>query len=400
MAFTFLHCADLHLGSPFLGLSVRNEAAAARFASASREAFSALVDAAIEAQVAFVLIAGDVYDGEWRDTSIGLFFAREMGRLSRAGIPVYFIRGNHDAASEVTKAVTLPGNVVEFPTARAVTHRLPDLGVALHGRGFPQRDVQDDFALGYPKAVPGAFNIGLLHTSCTGRPGHDRYAPCTPAQLSAYGYDYWALGHVHDFEIVSRDPWIVYPGNLQGRSIRECGPKGAVFVDVEGGRVAAVRRIVVDRARFAEVALDLTGYGTEAEVVRAVEAAIAPHVRDAEGRPLALRVTFSGATDLHDRLTADHHRWNAEVEAAAQRLHEDVWLEKLRLVTTATSDAAGPALLDLAPLLDALMIDDDLKRQVQAELDQMTLVRHRDEDMQSILAEARDLLLARAREAR
>ena len=96
MSFTFLHAADLHLGSPLLGLSMKDEDIARRFAEASRSAFSELVTRAIEARVAFVLIAGDVYDGEWRDTSIGLFFARELARLARETIPVFLIRGNHD----------------------------------------------------------------------------------------------------------------------------------------------------------------------------------------------------------------------------------------------------------------------------------------------------------------
>jgi exonuclease SbcD len=74
--FSFLHAADLHLGSPFVGLSSRDEHLARRFAAASREAFTDLVNTAIEKRVAFVVIAGDVYDGEWRDNSIGLFFNR------------------------------------------------------------------------------------------------------------------------------------------------------------------------------------------------------------------------------------------------------------------------------------------------------------------------------------
>src|SRR5665213_170591 len=108
MAFSFLHAADLHLGSPFTGLALKDEGLAKQFVTASRDAFSDLVTRAIEAKVAFVVIAGDVYDGEWKDTSIGLFFNREVARLERAGIPTFLLRGNHDAESIVTKSVTLP----------------------------------------------------------------------------------------------------------------------------------------------------------------------------------------------------------------------------------------------------------------------------------------------------
>ena len=160
MGFTFLHAADLHLGSPFIGLTLKDEAVARSFATASREAFSELITRAIEIKVSFVVIAGDVYDGEWRDTSIGLFFNREIARLDRAGIPVFLLKGNHDAESVVTKSILLPDSVRQFPTTKPHTFRIEDLKVALHGRSFPDRAVNENYALSYPDPVPGWFNIG------------------------------------------------------------------------------------------------------------------------------------------------------------------------------------------------------------------------------------------------
>ncbi len=158
MRFTFIHAADLHLGSPLTGLSMRDETVAKRFAAASREAFTALVTQAIEQDVAFVLIAGDVYDGDWKDTSIGLFFNREVARLDRAGIPVLLIKGNHDAESEVTKAISLPNNVREFSSRKAETHFLEEWKVAVHGRSFSDRVVTENMALTYPPPEPGWFS--------------------------------------------------------------------------------------------------------------------------------------------------------------------------------------------------------------------------------------------------
>jgi DNA repair protein SbcD/Mre11 len=225
MSFTFLHAADLHLGSPFTGLALRDETLAQRFAKASRDAFSNLISRAIEERVSFVVIAGDIYDGEWKDTSIGLFFNREVARLDRTGIRVFVLKGNHDAESVVTRAISLPGNVFQFPT-KPKTVRIEELEVALHGRSFSDRAMTENIVLDYPDPVPGWFNIGVLHTSCEGRPGHANYAPCTVSQLKSLGYQYWALGHVHEYEELGWDPWIVFPGNLQGRSIRECWGSG------------------------------------------------------------------------------------------------------------------------------------------------------------------------------
>ncbi|WP_342241173.1 metallophosphoesterase family protein [Inquilinus sp. OTU3971] len=359
MRFTFLHAADLHLGSPLTGLGLKDPEVARRFASASREAFSALVTRAVEAEVAFVVVAGDVYDGEWRDTSIGLFFNREVARLDRAGIPLFLLKGNHDAESVVTKTISLPACVSEFPTGRAGTFRIESLKVALHGRGFPDRAVPENYALGYPDPLPGWVNIGVLHTSCDGRPGHAVYAPCTVQDLASRGYQYWALGHVHEYEELSRDPWIVYPGNLQGRSVRECGPKGAVLVDVADGHIAGTRRLALDRARWAVAAIDLTGIEDEAGALRRIEESIAPEAAAAEGRLLALRIRLTGRTPLHRRLKADPDRMADEIQAAANRIHEDIWLERLRIETEDPEPTADDALasLDLAALLEGLEQD-------------------------------------------
>jgi DNA repair protein SbcD/Mre11 len=405
MNFRFLHAADLHLGSPLQGLAQKDEGVARRLASASRAAFEDLVTKALEENVAFAVIAGDIFDGDWKDASIGLFFNRQLARLSNRGVSTYFLRGNHDAESVVTKSLPWPDKVVEFSTRRPETRRIEDLRVALHGRGFPKREVGENYALDYPAPVPGWFNIGVLHTAC-GRTGHENYAPCTPVDLAARGYDYWALGHVHAFEIVSRDPWIVYSGNLQGRSVRECGERGAVIVEVAAARVTDVRRVLTDRARWAEVVIDAGEHGDEQGLLDAVEAAVRPHAERAEERLLAVRVTLAGAARLNARWLADPDLRD-KVEAAAQRCSEDVWLERLRIATSEPRrEAGGTALaeLDLAASLDACAADPDLRAHlmetigtVKAKLpggmreDPVDVL-----DIESILADARALTLGRA----
>lgn len=407
MDFTFLHAADLHLGSPLAGLATKDEEVARRFAAASREAFSDLVTRTIEAGARFAVIAGDIYDGEWKDNAIGLFFNREVARLARAGIPVFVVRGNHDAASVVTKTIPLPESLFEFPVRAAETRRIEELKVALHGRSFPDRAVSENYALAYPEPAPGYFNIGLLHTSCTGRPPHADYAPCSVQDLVGRGYQYWALGHVHEHEFVCRDPWIVYPGNLQGRSVRECGPKGAVLVDVADSQVRGEpRRLLVDRARWAALSVDLADVEDERAALEAVSAALAPVVAEADGRLVAARVTLRGATPLHRRLKAERRRLADEVQALAHHLAEDVWLETLRVDTSEPQTAgatAEPSPLDPVALLDGLERDPELRR-AAAEILAGVAARmpggiERDalaEDLDALLADARALVLDRA----
>ena len=408
MSFTFLHAADLHLGSPFLGLTLKDEDVAKRFAAASREAFSNLVTHAIELKVAFVVIAGDVYDGEWKDTSIGLFFNRELSRLDRAKIPVFLVKGNHDAESVVTKTISLPDSVRQFPSNKATTHRIDELKVAVHGRSFPDRAVPENYALTYPDPDAGWFNIGVLHTSCDGRPPHAVYAPCTADDLARRGYQYWALGHAHEYEEVSRDPWIVFPGNLQGRHVRECGPKGAVLVEVADGHVRSVERLILDRARWANVGIDLSGIDNENTALRTIEDAIRPAADQADGRLLAVRVRLEGTTQLHRRLNADLRRFADEVQAAAQRCHEDVWLERLRVETRDVEKPSGvdASLLpiDLAAALNEIEKEPgarsaaaDLVATIAGKLPAgiATDEKALDQDLDALLAAARDTVLGR-----
>ncbi|HEY0293385.1 MAG TPA: DNA repair exonuclease [Hansschlegelia sp.] len=407
-AFRFLHAADLHLGSPFVGLARANAEVAAVFANASRAAFSDLVDRAIEASVAFAVIAGDVYDGEWKDASIGLFFNRELGRLDRAGIPVFLLKGNHDADSVVTRSISLPGGVRQFPSRKPETFRLDDLRVALHGQSFAERSASDNLALSYPPAVAGWFNIGVLHTCCEGQSAHARYAPCSIEDLRLRGYDYWALGHVHEHSVVSRDPWIVFPGNLQGRSVRECGPRGAVIVDVADGHVTNVERVFVDRARWAQATVDLSGVDNESAAFHLIEEAVRPIAHEAEARVVALRLTLAGDTPLHAAFAAAPRRIAEEAQAAAQRVGADIWLEKLKLATTPPLRVATGGLelksFDLAALFDDLAADPEIHLRAKAlaetianRIPASAAVEDRAlaDDVAALIAEARALALGR-----
>lgn len=403
MAFTFLHTADLHLGSPFQGLALKDDVVARRFAEASRAAFSDLVSLAIAEKVAFVVIAGDVYDGTWKDVSVGLFFNREISRLSREGIPAFLIRGNHDAESVVAQSVPPPEGVRQFSSRHAETLKLESLKVALHGRSFPDRAVPENLALAYPPPLPGWFNIGLLHTSLEGNANHATYAPCSISDLQGRGYDYWALGHVHDHAVLSQQPYIVYPGNLQGRSIRERGPKGAVLVDVADGRVTGLRPRAVDRARWSLVEIDATGLEDDSALRSRLAVALRDELAPQADKLVALRVVISGETPLHRALVADAAAWHTDIQGLAHHAHGDVWLEaaKIRTRNPAAGTPAGAGLegLDVAALLAGLSTDPEMRAlaadQIHLLKDRMPQGLELPEDVDALLAEATDLALAR-----
>ncbi len=330
VVFKFIHAADVHLDSPLKGLENYEGAPTGEIRGATRRAFENLIELAIEEGVASVLLAGDLYDGDWKDYNTGLFFTRQMSRLQDAGIRAYVVAGNHDAASQLTKMLRPPPNVHVFATRAPETVFLEEQGVAIHGQGFATRAVTEDLTQRYPLADSDLFNIGLLHTSLDGRPGHEAYAPCTVNDLLSRGYQYWALGHVHKREVVLEDPWIVFPGNTQGRHARETGSKGCSLVAVAEGRVTGVEHRAVDVVRWASCSVDVAEAVTLDEVYDQVAHALTDAGGEAEGRLVAARVRLEGACPVHSRLRAAREQVINECRSLAGTVGAgDLWVEKV-----------------------------------------------------------------------
>lgn len=330
----FFHTADVHLDSPLCGLDRYDGAPVDKLRGATRRALETLVDECISERVDFLLIAGDLYDGDWTDYNTGIFFIRQMARLRDVGIRVFIVRGNHDAKSKI---LNLPEGVTELSTSRAESISLEDIGVCIHGRGYARVETKEDLSLTYPAPRRGQFNIGLLHTAAGGREGHADYAPCTPSALANKGYDYWALGHIHKREVLLERPWIVFPGNLQGRHARETGPKGATLVTVEDARIESVEHRTLDVARWAVCQVDASSASTPADVVDLCRNALLRELDAAGQRALCARVVVTGASRAHAALTRDPDKFRIELCSAASDLG-DVWIEKANVRTRTMAD--------------------------------------------------------------
>lgn len=339
----FLHAADLHLDSPMRGLEAYEGAPIERLRGATRRALENTVRLAISERVDFLLIAGDIYDGDWPDYGTGMFFAGRMSELREAGIRVFLISGNHDAASEITRRLPLPENVYRLSDTRPETVCFEECGVAIHGRGFAQRAAPDDFSAAYPPALKGYLNLGLLHTSADGRPGHAPYAPCTVDGLKGRGYDYWALGHVHTHEFLWRpNPWIVYPGVLQGRNIREAGPKGCVLVEAQDGQITRVEPRAVDVLRWTVCPVDASTAEDGDAVVERARDEIRAACDAAGGRAVAVRVIVEGLSPAHDALGRRREHWVHAIRAMAGDVSGGLaWVEQVQFRTE--SPQARPA---------------------------------------------------------
>ncbi|MFE9244965.1 exonuclease SbcCD subunit D [Nocardiopsis sp. NPDC006938] len=332
-----LHAADLHIDSPMRGLVRYERAPVEQMRGATRAAVENLVDLALKEQVTAVLLAGDVYDGTWRDVNTGLFFTGQMARLQEADIPVFMISGNHDAENKMTMELPLPGNVHRFDSGSPGTKVREDLGLAVHGESFARGAVPHNLAEGYPSARSGLFNVGLLHTSLNGRPGHDRYAPCTVEQLANHGYQYWALGHVHHRAVEHSDgPYVVFPGNTQGRDAGETGPKGCTLVTVEDLQVlgSPEHHDLDSSARWHEVRVDMADVEDLADACVQVEEQLTSQVVDRAqpGQANAVRVVAFGPSEAHTALVRGREDFTNAVRRIGQE-HPSVWIEKVRVET-------------------------------------------------------------------
>lgn len=327
--FKFIHTADIHLDSPLRGLMRFDGAPVARIQSATRDALRNLVQLAIDEAVAFVLIAGDLWDCDWPDSAPGLFFIQQAARLRKAGIPVLVVKGNHDAESKLTSSIRhWPENVTFFNHKKPHTIALEKWNVAIHGQSYAQQQVTQDLSAGYPKPVHGAFNIGLLHT-CLEDGGTD-YAPTSIEKLVQRGYEYWALGHIHQRQNLSRDGvHIEFPGNLQGRSMRETGTKGCSLVTVGDDHSVTSQFEPLDSVRWERLCVESDDSGLEGAVRKRLQQVVA----DADGRLLAVRLeivgSVSGGQRLRDRMDA------VAVEVG------DVWLEKVLVKASANKAEAS-----------------------------------------------------------
>lgn len=375
-SFRFLHAADLHLDSPLRGLSRYEGLSVEEIRGATRRALEAMVSFAIAESVDFVVIAGDIFDGRWQDMGTGLFFAATMARLSAANIPVYLLKGNHDAESTITQRLPLPPSVQFFSSRKVDTFLLEDHAVALHGKSFANAHISEDMTLQYPAPVSGRFNIGVLHTSMGGYAQHETYAPTSIAALTAKQYGYWALGHVHDYAVLAENPHIVYPGVLQGRKITEAGVKGAVLVEVEEGVVRSCRPVPFDVIRWGQLVVDCSALETRDDLHQRMRTVLRHGVEmKAEGRPLVARVILAGATGLHSELQDTRALLREELRAIAGEIDGNLWIEKMSLETSETVAVGShlPAIeeadsQDLFAMLDQAPTDPELLEMLASEL--------------------------------
>ena len=302
----FVHAADLHLDSPFVGIkAIAPDNVADALQDATFGAYENIINLCIDERVHALLVAGDVYDSADRSLRAQLKFVEGLKRLDDAGIRSFVCHGNHDPLDGWEARLDYPPGCMRFDTKAEsvpVFEDDPERAV-VHGISYPTRDVYDNLALRLGKGDPEAFSIGLMHANAGSDTTHVNYAPCSLEDLEKSGIDYWALGHVHARQVLSeRSPTVVYPGNPQGRHPNEPGARGVYLVEVDDDGAVRLDFRSVDIVRWERTVLDISQMDAEQDLIDGIHQSIDDTLNAANGASVVLRIALAGRGGLHNGL--------------------------------------------------------------------------------------------------
>ena len=365
-SFSFIHTADLHLDSPFIGISEINQELRESLVNATFEAYDTIIDLCIEKEVDFLLIAGDVYDSANKSLYAQLKFIKGLDRLSNAGIQTIIAHGNHDPLNGWSATLNWPEDVhiMSGDTIDSVQLEKDETHVVtIIGTSYPAQHIWTNLAQKFPKRENNeVFTIGLLHCMVGSSTEHDPYAACTMQDLKDLDYDYWALGHIHVPSVINEtNPVVVYSGNPQGRHIKEAGPRGCYLVTVDTKNEISKEFIETDTIRWYVEDISIEGMESEEDLILQIRECIDTILDGADGRSVICRFILTGRGPLHRTLTKE-----GTIDDIIQYIREEenlgsqfVWVE--RLVNNTSMPIERSVLLERKDFVgDIVRIVDDI----------------------------------------
>lgn len=330
--FRFLHTADLHLGTPFQGLQKRVPAAwLERLQQSSYRVFARIVELAVRERVEFVTMAGDLFDAQDVSMSVQFELHRGFERLREHGILVFASHGNHDPLTPSTRPLMWPDNVHIFDAAPrwlAPDYQTPSVSVTTHsgdrvqiaGFSYGQPEMVDSLAQAYVRQPDADFAIALYHGTVGPAGDHDRYCPARLEDLERSGFDFWGLGHIHKPAVLRpQHPVILYPGNPQGRHIREDGARGCTLVEVDAYGESQLQFLDTAEVLWHVVEIDLTGIDDVAAVFARIVEQLQQVVGPYGQRGHVIRLALTGRTMAHRALMQLDEVWQGLQEDFDQR---------------------------------------------------------------------------------
>jgi len=406
----FIHCADLHIDSPFKGVGNVNPELQSILCNSTFETFNRIITIAIENKVDFVLIAGDIYECENKSLRAQFKFREGLLRLLESGIQSYIVYGNHDPLNSWSATLKdVDGIHIFGDELKCEVFEKNGTALAkIYGVSFGRADTIDNLALRFPEADGDVPCIGLLHANVGGRLD-DPYSPCTVEDLSSKKMDYWALGHVHAFEIIKKaNPAIVYPGCSQSRNATETGGKGCCLVTLKAGQDPNIQFISTDFVRYAQSDVDISDCSSIDETVDSILARCHDVSAGFNGCHAIIRLSLKGRTSLHNELKKDGviQDITDRIRKIMERIKPIIWLEKLSLNTAKPYEVdvlrqGKDFNADIISICDELITEKPLQKELTDRLN--VLFTHKQighylekmspEEVDGLIAEARDRIL-------
>lgn len=366
----------MHLDSPLKSLALRDADLREKIQTSSRTALTRIVDTAISEDAIAVLIAGDLFDGAERSARTAAFLMLQMERLRDCGIGVFYVKGNHDAENPLTGELNLPDNVHVFD-GRGGKVQLAE-NVWIHGVSFAKRHAPQSLLPKFHAPVEGAINIAMLHTSLAGAEGHDPYAPCTVAELTAAGFDYWALGHIHRRQVHSEAPWIVMPGTPQGRDIGESGPKSSTLLTIE--KTIKIEEVPTSVVEFLHIQIDTTDTDSDDNLRDMLRQTMRDTSRNLTSESAVIRLELTGHPRRYWQILRDQDVWE---ETAAQYARDTgtLWLDKVVFHLSDTVEVGHSATDELAEIMATICCEAGFMETCRTEIESILRAlppQHRD----------------------
>ncbi len=336
-SFSFVHCSDLHLDSPFTGIASSDPRLAKMLVSATFHAFERVVDIAIEEGADFIVISGDIYDQGDGSIRAQLGFRDILQRALDRGIECFMVHGNHDPLDSWRSGISFPPAVHRFgqEVEKKIYFREGQACAEIYGISYKKTEEFRNLAsLFNIRDGSALFKIGLLHCNLGGSsPGHQNYSPCSLADLVNTGIDYWALGHIHMPGVIrGSEPAVVYSGNIQGRHIGEKGKRGCYLVEVEDSKVMAIQFHSTSQILWSEAELDLSSVNSAEELVDSLRDLCDIQRSGAEGLPSILRVILKGESEVVPLLeNLDFQKDLLDlIRENEKRKLDQIWIESIK----------------------------------------------------------------------
>ena len=329
----FLHVADLHLDSPFKGISSIPKNRWKEIRESTFQAFQNMINYAVESKPDFVLIVGDIYDGEIRSLRAQHLFQKGMEALHVENIPVFICHGNHDHLSGSWVRFQLPENVHVFGGKVETKTLLIDAQkVYITGFSYKERHIQESMHSYYPHSNHDEIHIGMLHGSVEGNNEHDVYAPFRKSDLLEKGYQYWALGHIHKRQIIHSDPPIVYPGNTQSRHRNENGIKGFYEVSLFNNQ-ADLQFVPSSAFIYDKLSIDCVDIIHANELITHIETELRNY-SEIHGKAI-LELTLNGITDETIELlkSSSKEDWHVLIQESLEQANNFLIVKELYIET-------------------------------------------------------------------